>query len=342
MSPELRNPGPSPEQQRRNHEQLQADFVRDAGAETVGLTVGGLDGAGKTFMTTRRMSSEGTLLRATHPDSTIISLTRSLDRQIDNPAQVVDYVESMPSLSAEQVMQRSAITIAQLRRESLALSAPVPAGSEGKEAFDKTQRDRKMFEGGSGGANKHESYATELFAGTLSPEVVEHIAKKLDGKVVFNLGGGNSRIGAELAEHGASTTVLNIEPYPSDKAKDGQDKGYDHLVEANPARADFFADTEIPAHSADEVWAVFSVPAYLGTPEEVSALFNNISTMLKPGGKARISHLGVVGAAEGDPRLSVLMNELEKAKDDGYLLETTKTSRGITLLLTAPETASRS
>lgn len=320
-------------------EELRDDFILDAGAEAVGrLVILGVDGPGvSTSMSTSRMSPESTLLNATHPETKgKVLFTKSLDRTIDNASQVVEYIDAKSPLSTEDRESRSSVTLAHLRTESLRLSAPVPAGSEGKELYDLTQRDRKMFEAGATGASKHESYATELFAGSLGPEIIDHIVENLDGKVVFNLGGGNSKISEELAVHGAQTEVINVEPYASDKAKN-PNEGYDHLLEVNPAKADFFEKSELPEHSADEIWAVYSVPAYLGTAEEVTNLFDNITALIKPGGVVRISHLGIVGASEGDPRITALTNQLENAKAKGFLLETTKTSRGVTLLMTAPE-----
>lgn len=88
--------------------------------------------------------------------------------------------------------------------------------------------------------------------------------------------------------------------------------------------------------SADEILAAFSVPAYLETPQEVVTLFDNITHLLKPGGHARISHFGIVDAEPGDPRHAAIIGSLEKARQDGYLIEIVKTSIN-TLILTAPE-----
>ena len=86
----------------------------------------------------------------------------------------------------------------------------------------------------------------------------------------------------------------------------------------------------------DEVIAVYSVPAYLGSEQEVTTLFDNIKQLLKPGGRARIGHLGIVDAAEGDPRLGAIMRSLEQSATEGYLLEAVDVRGTTTLLMTAP------
>lgn len=65
---------------------------------------------------------------------------------------------------------------------NLNLVAPVSSGSRGAELFDKTQRDRKMFERGkTGGSSTHESYCSQLFAGAANPEIHDFVARSLEG-----------------------------------------------------------------------------------------------------------------------------------------------------------------
>jgi len=58
--------------------------------------------------------------------------------------------------------------------------------------------------------------------------------------------------------------------------------------------------------------------------------------LLKLGGHARISHLGIVDALPDDPRGAAIISSLKRAFAEGYLVETVDTN-STTLILTAPE-----
>ncbi len=261
-----------------------------------------------------------------------------LDYMVDNPGTLLSSLDHMAPPTEEEIRQTSRQTIAYLRSQTLSLSAPTPAGSIGAESFDKTQRDRSMFLSKPGGASSHESYASKLFTGAANREIQQYVVDSLDGKSILNLGGGNAAIGAELRQtfDARNIAITNVEPYPSERAM--ADAESDPIITANPAESDFIDKSGVKPHSADEVWAVFSVPAYLGTAQEVGTLFNTIKTVLKPGGVARIGQLGFVDGGMDDPRKTTMLDTLAQLSDESYLVEAVKTDAGdTTLILTAPK-----
>lgn len=339
MTVSLDKPAPSPEQDRLNAEAVRQQFEQDASDKALRVTVD-FEGSNTSNVFSLKMQSRsGARKLVTTHNPNIFRIRKPLEERVDDAASLLTRLDEMPALSAVDRERKSAASLAWLTTERLSLSAPVRAGSEGKEAFDLTQRDRRMFgRSETGGSGNAESYATELFVGALNPELISDVADSLDRKTVFNLGGGNSKLSAELAEHGAHTEVVNVEPYPSEQLENATaEEGYDHLLQENPASPDFFEKSGLPEQSVDEVWAVFSVPAYLGTAGEVSALFDNVTRLVKPGGIVRISHLGVVNAQPGDERVAAMHASLEVAKEKGFLIETSKSTRGISLFMTAPE-----
>ena len=186
--------------------------------------------------------------------------------------------------------------------------------------------------------SSHESYASKLFTGAANREIQQYVVDSLDGKSILNLGGGNAAIGAELRQtfDARNIAITNVEPYPSERAM--ADAESDPIITANPAESDFIDKSGVKPHSADEVWAVFSVPAYLGTAQEVGTLFNTIKTVLKPGGVARIGQLGFVDGGMDDPRKTTMLDTLAQLSDESYLVEAVKTDAGdTTLILTAPK-----
>lgn len=292
------------------------------------------------------VSPQAAMLELTSRSEAGVSLTK-LENTVGDPNSVLNTIDTMEAPTDEKKAEVSARAIALLRTDGLnIISPPVPAGSVGKEAYDGTQRDRKMFTAGeTGGSSRTESYFSQLFAGAVNPELVQRVAEGLQGKKILNLGGGNAKLTAELAAHGVqSAEVINVEPYPSDSALEGG--GYDHIVQENPAEQNFFERSELPEQSVDEIWAVFSVPAYLGTDKEVNTVFDNVKRAIKPGGIIRMSHFGLAESASDvagtsfAERTEALMGSLESAKDEGYLVEVVTSHNGTkTLIMTAPESA---
>lgn len=284
------------------------------------------------------VSSVALLLKFTAERPPGVVRLAKLEYQVPNPVGILEAVEMAPSPTIEQHRETSHLTLEWLRNRNMSLAAPVEAGSTGAEHFDQTQRDRRLFgPSRTGGAGRNESYCSLLFANASNPEIQEQVARSFEGKNVINLGGGNAQLGKELSEEHdiRGTHIVNIEPYPSDQALADPDS--DPIVVANPAQTDFIEKSGLIPQSADEIIAAFSVPAYLGSPEEVTNLVGNIRNMLKPGGHARLSHLGFVGALDGDPRKDALLAGLQEAAEAGYLLETVEVNGTDTLIMTAPE-----
>ncbi len=152
--------------------------------------------------------------------------------------------------------------------------------------FDQTERNRGFFASTRGGkVAKRETYWNTLFFpfnSSMAPALARNM---LDHKNVVLLGGGNARLGEELKKQNVSLKdIVNVDPFV-DTTQSGLDPvvgvsaGDRSLVEAMKQRN---------IGAVDEVWAEYSVPAYLQTPEEIMAMFANIDALLAPGGNARI------------------------------------------------------
>lgn len=322
-------------------EALQDELAAGLPEETVKGVLDRIDGSGVEYGEKEpglppAITGASVLLRLTS-ERNGISL-KKLEHTIPDAGPLLSSLNHLPKPTEEERQQTTQKTLSYLQSRPLSLAAPVAAGSVGAEAYDKTQRDRAMFRAGkTGGAGSHESYCSKLFAGASNPEIQEYVARSLEGKRVINLGGGNAAIGHELmVDHGVrDVDIINVEPYPSAAIADNPDA--DPICVANPAEKDFIDVSGIQPHSAEEIWAEYSVPAYLGTPEEAENLLANIQTMLKPGGIARIGHLGFVGGGMDDPRKGALIDSLRTLGDQGYLIEVVAMPSGDeTLILTAP------
>jgi len=153
-------------------------------------------------------------------------------------------------------------------------------------AFEKTQRRRKFFEIQPGqGAAKRETYWNTLFF-PYNTESTRVFAKEiLDGKIILLLGGGRARLKEELKKNNISPhEILNIDPFISETEPEA-----DPVVPisaANQNLPDVLRERDIK--SVDEIWAEYSVPAYLENPNEIRNLFQNIDALLAEGGYARI------------------------------------------------------
>lgn len=284
----------------------------------------------------RPVSSAAFLLQETwNPEGGGLRL-KKLEYAVKDPEPLLLRLQNLGEPSPTEKFKVSAASIRYLKSLGMALYAPVEAGSVGAEQYDKTQRDRRFFRrSDTGGAGNAESYASQLFCGASNPELQRFVANQLEGKTIVNLGGGNAKIAKELRDDfNVNINMTNVEPYPSEASLNNPEA--DPLNISNPAELDFVEKSGISPHSVDEVLAVFSVPAYLGTVEEVRTLFENVKTILKPGGHARFSHLGIVGAQEGDARVGAIVSALELAAGQGYTVEIVKTNI-INLILTAPE-----
>lgn len=200
--------------------------------------------------------------------------------------------------------------------------------------FDKTQRNRMLFEIQPGrGSAKRETYWNTLVFAFNTAETRALAKKMLDGKSVLLLGGGRARLGEEMRHNEITPKdVLNADPFV-----ENVESGADAVVPVSSA------DETLPARlqeqgmeQADEIWAEFSVPAYLDRPEEIIGMFQNMDTVLAAGGTARIWPLEVKRGTpeEVDARKEALQASLrELVKMGNYELITYEAAgrMGITL-----------
>ncbi len=164
--------------------------------------------------------------------------------------------------------------------------AGAEANPKDEVAFDKTQRRRKFFEIQPGqGAAKRETYWNTLFF-PYNTEATRAFAKEiLDDKTILLLGGGKARLKEEMEQNNIlAKEVLNVDPFVSET-----ETGADTII---PLSA---TDENLPdiirergIESVDEIWAEYSVPAYLENSDEIKNLFKNIDILLAPDGYARI------------------------------------------------------
>ncbi|MDA3815234.1 MAG: hypothetical protein PF549_02610 [Patescibacteria group bacterium] len=166
--------------------------------------------------------------------------------------------------------------------------------------FDKTQRSRKFFEIQPGkGASKRETYWNTLFF-PYNTQATRAFAKKtLDDKTIVLLGGGRSQLKRELAENNiVPRKIVNVDPFVENVGE-----GADTVIPVS-ASDDSFMDkmSEEGVVKADEIWAEYSVPAYLEDPKEIQLLIQNIDALLVEGGSARIWPLEVGGRGEDEDR----------------------------------------
>lgn len=168
------------------------------------------------------------------------------------------------------------------------------------DSFDKTQRSRKFFEIQPGkGAAKRETYWNTLFFPYNTPATRAFAKKTLDDKTIVLLGGGRSQLKKELAENNiVPREIVNVDPFV-----ENVEEGADTVIPLS-ASDDNFIDKmrEEGVTKADEIWAEYSVPAYLEDPKEIQLLIQNIDALLAEGGSARIWPLEVGGRGEDEDR----------------------------------------
>lgn len=167
---------------------------------------------------------------------------------------------------------------------------------DGAVTYDHTNQDRNFFGRAKGIDNI--PYAQSLFSvASQTPEALAYIKRELDGKSILLLGGGHSAEDLIFGTYSLSESlpiipksVVNADPYiKSEKI----DKGRAHPYSSVSIRAD---DAEIMKAELqerglgpfDEMWASFSVPYYLNTPQEIEGMFDTITANLAEGGIARI------------------------------------------------------
>ena len=165
------------------------------------------------------------------------------------------------------------------------------------DGFDKTIRDRGFFRFNSSGSRGRETYWNTLFFSFNTEETRELAKKMLDEKKIVLLGGGRSELQKELlANNIHPESITNVDPFVDTPSPDAD--------EVLPISAsDKSLAENMPEEyrgKVDEVWAEYSVPAYLQNEDDIRQLITNTDMLLAPGGVARIWPVMVGGAAEGD------------------------------------------
>jgi hypothetical protein len=207
------------------------------------------------------------------------------------------------------------------------------------DSFDATERGRKFFEiQKGGGASKRETYWNTLFF-SYNTEATRALAKQLlDDKKIVLLGGGRSRLSEELKINNIiPESIANVDPFV-----ENIEVGADSVISLNAAAENFTEKmNELGIETADEIWAEYSVPAYLEDPKEIHQLMKNIDKLLANGGVARIWPIQVGGSGDDKKMLerkNALVESLEElnkrnkyeivlyraAGRDGFLLHKTK------------------
>ena len=153
----------------------------------------------------------------------------------------------------------------------------------------KTQRSRKFFGFGKG-VSKNQSYFNALFFHYDTEYGRDYIRQKMKDKEIVLLGGGYSQIQKEFAENSIfPKKVVNVDPFIEKQKKDT-----DTLLKIDASCADFMEKMQRNGvYGADEIWALFSVPVYLRSPQEIEQLFYNIDNLLNVNGVLRIWPLSV-------------------------------------------------
>ncbi len=204
----------------------------------------------------------------------------------------------------------------------------------GSGPFDTTNRTRKFFETQSSGQSRKETYWNTLFFPYNTKSTRELAKRILDGKTVVLLGGGRSQLKKELSQNDITPSeVINIDPFV-ENVEEGADKVIP-LSATSPNFMDRMNSEGIV--KADEIWAEYSVPAYLSDPGEISQLFKNIDVLLAEGGTARIWPLQVGKSGEDEdriPRKNALVDSIKEINATGkyeIILYQTAGRHGVTL-----------
>jgi hypothetical protein len=205
------------------------------------------------------------------------------------------------------------------------------------DSFDKTQRGRKFFEiqpGEKKGGAKRETYWNTLFFPYNTKATREFAKKILNDKTIVLLGGGRSQLKKELNENNITPReVVNVDPFV-ENVKEGADK----VVPLSASENGFVDKVKKEGITGvDEIWAEYSVPAYLEDPKEIQQLIQNIDALLVEGGTARIWPIEVCGRGEDKDRVlrkDALLDSIKKINATGkyeIVLQESVGRNGLTL-----------
>lgn len=157
--------------------------------------------------------------------------------------------------------------------------------------FAKTNRDRLLYTAEPNGS----IMINDLFGiprGYEFEDIKPLFEKRINGKNIYLLGGGNSVMDFLTEKKFTPKQVINIDPYLTEESID---KNVRNIYQSIPLPAE--SDLLIPElknrslPKADEIWATYSVPCYLETGEAIRSLFKNIDALLAENGIARIGSI---------------------------------------------------
>jgi hypothetical protein len=160
-------------------------------------------------------------------------------------------------------------------------------------------------------------YSQSLFLVSGSREFVsEYVHTRIDDKNIALLGGGNSVDDLLSDETIHPKVVVNIDPYiTSERSDKGKNYPYVSLpIRAEDSRGVLSVMQERHIDGFDEVWASYSVPYYLGTPDQIKSFFVTIKLILKEGGIARITPLKISDNGSNDG-YNEFINQIESLFD---------------------------
>lgn len=215
-------------------------------------------------------------------------------------------------LKAVQESSASKFTKEKGEQELEKLSARVTFASneakedgEGSVSFEHTNRSRWFY--GFAEGTDDIPYSQLLFGVHCDPELADDSALSyfkalLDDKNILMLGGGKSAtdlivgvcgdptvdpVPSKIINTDISFAGITDEPLVQEKIDAGT--YVKKIARAENPEEIKAVLTELELDGVDEIWASYSVPYYLKTPEEIEGLFETIQQSLRVGGTARIS-----------------------------------------------------
>ncbi len=246
---------------------------------------------------------------------------RTLEKDL-SPTALELIAKTMQEARRESISKPASVLDANIILESIERSigthrASKEANPKDEVAFESTQRKRKFFEIQPGqGAAKRETYWNTLFF-PYNTESTRTFAKEiLDGKTIMLLGGGRARLKEEMEQNNILPhEIINVDPFVSE-AEPGADSVLS-LSATDERLPDIIRARGI--ESVDEIWAEYSVPAYLENPNEIRNLFRNIDILLAEDGYARIWPTEVKHGdrKEVDARKTALLESINKLVASG-------------------------
>jgi hypothetical protein len=148
----------------------------------------------------------------------------------------------------------------------------------------------------------------------------DYLHSQLDDKTIFLFGGGDSIKDLLKSEEFKPKKVINFDPYLKEETFDKNPNGIyeSQMISASDKKIrEMTENNELP--KADEVWATYSVPFYLDSPEDIKELIENMTSVLNEGGNARISPIAVQNIEKDDEnfetRKQALLDSLKTLLD---------------------------